>query len=87
MVLTLAYTGLRMGELAALRVQHIELLRRRMRIEESVTEVIGVLVRSAPKDHQRRSVPFPPFMAELLAARMTRRQPMTRCSAAAVAGC
>ncbi len=72
-VLILAYTGLRIGELAALRVQHVELLRRRLRIEESVTEVNGLLVRSAPKDHQRRSVPFPPFLADLLAARMAGR--------------
>ncbi|MGB6006308.1 MAG: hypothetical protein WBG36_17020, partial [Ornithinimicrobium sp.] len=51
-VLTLAYTGLRIGELSALRVQHMDLARRRLRIEESVTEVNDVLVRSAPKDHQ-----------------------------------
>lgn len=72
-VLTLAYTGLRIGELAALRAQHVELVRRRVRIEESVTEVNGVVVRSAPKDHQRRSVPLPPFLADRLAARLTGR--------------
>ncbi len=31
------------------------------------------MVRSAPKDHQRRSVPFPPLLADLLAARMAGR--------------
>ncbi len=51
----------------------MDLPRRRLRIEESVTEVNGVLVRSAPKDHQRRSVPFPPFLADLLAARIAGR--------------
>ncbi len=72
-VLTLAYTGLRIGELAALRVQHLDLPRRRLRIEESVTEVNGVLIRSAPKDHQRRSVPLPAFLADVLAARLAGR--------------
>jgi integrase len=66
----LAYTGLRWGELAALRVGRVDMLRRRLRIEESVTEVNGVLVWSAPKDHQRRSVPFPAFLSDDLAGRM-----------------
>lgn len=69
-VLALAYCGLRIGELAALRKRHVDMLRRRFRIEEAVTEVDGRLVWSTPKDHQRRSVPFPAFLAEALAARM-----------------
>jgi integrase len=32
-----------------------------------VAEVGGRLVRKAPKDHERRSVPFPPFLADELA--------------------
>ncbi|HET8600048.1 MAG TPA: site-specific integrase [Segeticoccus sp.] len=68
--LVLAYCGLRIGELAALRVRHVDLLRRRFRVEESVTEVNGQLAWSSPKDHQRRSVPFPEFLSEPLAARL-----------------
>lgn len=70
LVLTLAYCGLRIGELAALRVRHVDMLRRRFRIEEAVTEVNGQLVWSSPKDHQRRSVPFPAFLGELLSVRL-----------------
>lgn len=64
----LAYCGLRIGELAALRAHRVDLARRRFRIEESVTEVNGELVWSSPKDHQRRSVPFPAFLAGAVTA-------------------
>lgn len=63
----LAFCGLRFGELAALRVGRVDLERRRFRIEESVTEVNGKLVWSDPKDHQRRTVPFPEFLDGVLA--------------------
>lgn len=69
-VLVLAYCGLRIGELAALRRRHVDMLRRRFRIEESVTDVDGAMVWSSPKDHQRRSVPFPRFLTEPLAIRL-----------------
>ncbi|MFK5688736.1 tyrosine-type recombinase/integrase [Ornithinimicrobium sp. LYQ92] len=69
-VLVLAYCGLRIGELSALRARNVLLLRRRLTIEESVTEVNGRLAWSSPKDHQRRSVPFPSFLAESLARRV-----------------
>jgi site-specific recombinase XerC len=40
-VLVLSYCGLRWSELAALRVRHFDLLRRRVIIEEAATEVDG----------------------------------------------
>ena len=55
----LAYTGLRWGEAAALKVHRVDLARRRLDIAESVTEVRGVLTWGTPKDHQRRVVPLP----------------------------
>lgn len=66
----LAYTGLRWGEMAALRVDSFDLLRRRVHITEAVAEVRGKLVWGTPKDHERRSVPFPAFLAQLLAELM-----------------
>lgn len=66
----LAYTGLRYGEMAALKVQDFDMLRRRVNIRESVTEVSGKLTWSTPKNHERRSVPFPKFLVDDLAARM-----------------
>jgi integrase len=87
LVLMLAYTGLRIGELAALRVKHVHVLRRRLRIEESMTEVNGRLVWSAPKDHQRRSVPFPAFLADDVAARMEGKGPDDLLFTTAAGGC
>jgi integrase len=40
-ILTLAYCGLRWGELAALKVQNVLIARARIRVEASVTEVGG----------------------------------------------
>lgn len=64
-----AYTGLRWGEMAALRVQDFDMLRRRVNVSCSVTES-GGLVWSTPKTHERRSVPFPAILADELAASM-----------------
>lgn len=68
----LAYTGLRWGEMAALRVQDFDMLRRRVNVSRSVTES-GGLVWSTPKTHERRSVPFPAALADELAALMVGR--------------
>jgi integrase len=66
----LAYTGLRWGEMAALRIQDFDMLRRRVNVSRSVTES-GGLQWSTPKSWERRSVPFPTALAEELAALMT----------------
>jgi integrase len=55
-----ALTGLRAGEIGALRVKHIDLHRGAVDVTGSVTEVEGHgLVFSDPKTHERRSVPIP----------------------------
>ncbi|SKY40980.1 phage integrase [Mycobacteroides abscessus subsp. abscessus] len=66
----LAYTGLRWGEMAALRVQDVDMLRRRVEVSRSVTEVRGALVWGTPKTHERRSVPFPAVLAPALSQLM-----------------
>jgi integrase len=63
-VRVLAYTGLRWGELAALRVCRVDLARRRLVVAESVAEVNGRAVFGTPKSHQRRAVPIPRFLVE-----------------------
>jgi integrase len=68
----LAYTGLRWGEMAALRVCDFDMLRRRVNVSRSVTES-GGLVWSTPKTWERRSVPFPASIADELAALMVGR--------------
>ncbi|MGW5920747.1 tyrosine-type recombinase/integrase [Nocardia fluminea] len=66
----LSYTGLRWGEMAALRVSNFDMLRRRVNVLEAVAEVRGKLVWSTAKNHERRTVPFPEFLAADLSALM-----------------
>ncbi|MGY1761041.1 tyrosine-type recombinase/integrase [Geodermatophilus sp. SYSU D00779] len=74
-ILFLAYTGVRYGEMAALRVRNLNLLRRRALIAEAVADVNGRAVFGTPKNHQRRQVPVPRFLAEELAAHVAGKQP------------
>lgn len=71
----LAYCGLRFGELAALRAGMVDQVRRRLRIEQSVTEVNGKLIWSEPKDHQRRTVPWPAFLDGEIRAALEEKGP------------
>lgn len=68
-VLFLAYTGLRWGEMAALKVGRLDMLRRRVDVAEAVSVARGQLVWGTPKSHSSRSVPFPEFLSALLAHR------------------
>ncbi len=74
-VLFLAYTGVRWGEMAALRVGRINFLRRRASIVESVTLVRGVATWGAPKGHDRREVPIPRFLIDELAQHVSGKKP------------
>jgi integrase len=49
-VLFLAYTGVRFGELAALRVGRVDLMRRRATLSESITKVHGRARVQHPED-------------------------------------
>ncbi len=64
----LAYTGLRWGEMAALRVRDVDPLRRRMHITRSVTEDNGRLIFDTTKTGEERTVPLPRFLAEQIMA-------------------
>jgi integrase len=66
LILVLGFCGLRWGEVAALRVKRVDLLRRRLTVAESVTEVRGRMEWGTPKAHQSRSVPIPRSLVELL---------------------
>ena len=74
LVLFLAYTGLRWGEMAALKVGRIDMLRRRIDVSEGVTAPRGQLVWSTPKSHASRSVPFPAFLSTAIAKRCEGRK-------------
>lgn len=75
-VLFLAYTGVRFGEMAALRVNRLDLQRHRAAIVASVTPVQGQgLVWGTPKTHQRREVPLPVFLTAELRSFTSGRAP------------
>jgi integrase len=74
-VLTLAFTGLRFGELAGLKVRRFDPVRRRLTVSESVTEVGGRLTWSTPKTHQTRSVPVPRTLATRIEELVRGRNP------------
>jgi integrase len=68
LVLTAAGTGLRWGELAGLRLENLDLLRRSLRVAETLTEVQGTLTTAPPKTaSSRRTVALPGFLVDVLA--------------------
>jgi integrase len=70
LVRTLSYAGIRWGEAVALRARSVEVLRRRIEVRESATEVAGTLVWGSPKNHKSRVVIVPTFLADRLGAHM-----------------
>ena len=74
-VLFLAYTGVRFGEMAALRVRRLDPLKRRVEVAEAVTSVNGALVWGTPKGHARRWISVPRFVAERLGEHVRGRRP------------
>lgn len=66
---TAAYSGLRAGELAGLRRNRVDLLRRKIDVAEIVVEVRGHHYLGPPKTRTgKRSVPIPGFLVDELAA-------------------
>ncbi|MFI1950970.1 tyrosine-type recombinase/integrase [Streptomyces xinghaiensis] len=67
-----AYTGLRAGELAALRVQDVNVLRRHVEVRRSVQRKKGGLSYTTPKSTRSvRNVPLPPNLVAALTAYLT----------------
>lgn len=72
LVLTAAYVGLRWGELAGLRVERVDPLRRTIRVEEQLVEVNGHVRFGPPKTKAgRRTVSMPPTIARMLGEHMS----------------
>ena len=75
LVLTLGYSGMRWGEVAALRVHHIDLARARIEVSQSVGEINGRIVVGTPKSHQTRWLPVPKLLLEGLEQQLARKAP------------
>nr|WP_239579134.1 site-specific integrase [Microlunatus panaciterrae] len=75
LILVLAFTGLRFGEAAGLRVRRVDFARRRLDIREVASEVGGRVVFGTPKTHQRRTVVVPRSLMPLLEAACAGKAP------------
>lgn len=66
-IYTAAYSGLRLGELAALRAGSVDPMKRRIDVARTAVEVRGEVIDGPPKTKAgRRSVPIPGFVADML---------------------
>jgi integrase len=76
-----AYTGMRAGEIVALRVRNLDLMRGRVTVEESVTAVAtrftdGTrLVTGTPKNGESRSFAIPRFLVEMVMEQVAGKGP------------
>jgi integrase len=75
-VLFAAYTGLRAGEIWALRVRNLRMLERRVEVLESLNDAGGALRFQPPKGKAFRSVSMPEFLVERLAEHLSDRPAM-----------
>jgi len=72
LIYVLAYGGLRWGEATALRRSSCNLLRNRLEVRESVSEVGGGLHYGPPKTHQTRTVAIPDPVKDILAEHLAK---------------
>jgi integrase len=70
-----AYTGLRSGEIAALRMKNLGPDARRVTVEGSVADVNGKLHFGPPKNGRVRTVSLPRFLGELLTKQVAGKDP------------
>ncbi|WP_234337166.1 tyrosine-type recombinase/integrase [Kitasatospora phosalacinea] len=67
LILFLAYTGVRWGEATAIQIKNVNLKTRRVRISQAWGSDKGKPhLEDSPKNHERRSVPIPAFLAKEL---------------------
>ncbi|MGX5769802.1 tyrosine-type recombinase/integrase [Microbacterium trichothecenolyticum] len=66
----LAYSGLRWGEVAALRPADVDLANRVVHVRRAVADVRGTLVWGSPKTHEQRTVPYPSLLDEGMSIRV-----------------
>lgn len=72
LIYLLSYGGLRIGEAAALRLGHLDLLRGRVTVAEALSEVNGRIDIGPTKTGAKRTVTLPPFLREMLARHIER---------------
>ena len=83
----LGYTGVRYGEMVALRVRNLDLIKRRALIAKAVADVNGRAVFDTPKNHQRRAVRCHGSSPTSWPSTSRARAPTTTCSPRSRAAC
>lgn len=78
LIYVLAYGGLRWAEAVGLRRRHCDVLRGRLTIEETLSEVGGALHRGATKTYETRTVALPRFVRDALAEYLNENVETTR---------
>ena len=71
MILTGGYLGLRWGELAGLKVEAVNFLKRKVHVRSTVVDVDGVMQVGPPKTGER-TITVPAFVAEMMAEQIAR---------------
>src|SRR4051812_7992796 len=82
LVETAINTGVRWGELIALKPRHLDLIKRTLRVEETIVEVsiknsptgARMLTKPSPKDNEARTLGPPADLVDQLAAHITDRR-------------
>lgn len=67
MIELFAYSGPRWGEAVAIRVRHLNMLRKRIRIEDNAVLVKGTYEIGTPKSGAARDIPIPPHLVKRIA--------------------
>jgi integrase len=75
LVRVLAYCGFRWGEAVALRVKDVDLIKRRIRIEQNAVRVDGKIHVGTPKGHERRTIPYLKFLSAAIEAACHKKHP------------
>lgn len=75
LVLVLAYCGLRWGEAIALRVRHVDELRKRLLIVDNAVQIGAQHHLGDPKDDEPREVPVPAFVLTEIRSHIAGRGP------------
>ncbi|WP_172192785.1 tyrosine-type recombinase/integrase [Actinomyces faecalis] len=73
-ILTLGWTGLRIGEMSGLNVEDADTTTHRLRVVRTVSDVGGTLIEGEPKTSKgRRAVAYPLFLADIIEERANGR--------------
>lgn len=75
MIYTLAYTGMRWGEMAGLKVSSVDLQRGRIRVIDNAVQIGGTFEYGTPKSGKARDIFIPSFLASMLAERIDGMHP------------